>query len=151
MYRQNQALLDLFEPEVLALGYELIGVELEQNGRGRLLRVYIDKPGGVVVDDCARVSNQLSGLLAVEQPVRGAYDLEVSSPGLDRPIFTVDQFKRFMGEAIKLCLYEKQDGRRRYQGVLIAVDAERIIIRSEDKEVAVPHDRIKTARLIPEF
>lgn len=151
MHRENQTLLDLLQPEVSALGYELVGAEWGQNGRRRLLRVYIDRPDGIRVEDCARVSDQLSGLLEVERPVRGAYDLEVSSPGLDRLIFNVDQFRRFMGETVKLCLYQKQDGQKRYQGVLIAVDDEAVIIRSADKELAVAHARIKTARLVPEF
>ena len=151
MYRQNQTLLDLLEPEVSALGYELVGVESGQTGRRRWLRVYIDGPDGIRVEDCARVSDQLSGLLEVEQPVRGAYDLEVSSPGLDRLIFNADQFRRFIGATVKLCLYQKQDGQRRYQGVLIAVDEAAVVIRSGGQELAMAHDQIKTARLVPEF
>lgn len=151
VYRQNQTLLDLLQPEVSALGYELVGVESGQRGRRRWLRVYIDGPDGIGVEDCARVSDQLSGLLEVEQPVRGAYDLEVSSPGLDRLIFNVDQFRRFIGATVKLCLYQKQDGQRRYQGVLIAVDEAAVVIRSGGRELAMAHEQIKTARLVPEF
>jgi len=107
MYRQNQALLDLFGPEVAAIGYELLGIELNQNGHGSILRVYIDKDDGIMIDDCVLVSQQLAGLLDVEDPIKGNYELEVSSPGLDRPLFTIEQFNKFVGDTVKLKLYRK--------------------------------------------
>lgn len=151
MNRQNQALLDLFEPEVSALGYELLGIELNQNGQGSILRVYIDKDDGITIDDCVLVSQQLTGLLDVEDPIKGNYELEVSSPGLDRPIFTIEQFNKFIGETIKLRLYEKQDGRRRYVGLLVSVNDEMIIINCDDEDIEVPLNLIDRARLVPQF
>ena len=151
MYRQNQALLDLFEPEVAAIGYELLGIELTQNGHGSILRVYIDKEGGVVVDDCVSVSHQLTGILDVEDPISGHYDLEVSSPGLDRPLFTIEQYKKFIGETVKVKLYEKHNGRKRFIGVLNAVDDEEVVIDCEDEEYKVPFRLIERARLVPQF
>lgn len=151
MYRQNQALLDLFEPEVAAIGYELLGIELNQNGHGSVLRVYIDKEDGITVDDCVLVSQQLSGLLDVEDPIRGNYELEVSSPGLDRPIFTIEQFKKFIGETVKLRLYEKRDGRKRYVGLLVSVNDEVLIINCDDEDIEVPLNLIDRARLVPQF
>jgi ribosome maturation factor RimP len=151
MYRQNQALLDLFEPEVAALGYELLGIELNQNGHGSILRIYIDKEGGIVVDDCVLVSQQLSGLLDVEDPIKGNYDLEVSSPGLDRPLFTLEQFKKYVGETVKLKLYEKLDGRKRFVGVLKAIEDENIIISCDEEEYTVPFRLLERARLVPQF
>jgi ribosome maturation factor RimP len=151
MYRQNQALLDLFEPEVAALGYELLGIELNQNGHGSILRIYIDKEDGIVVDDCVLVSQQLSGLLDVEDPIKGNYDLEVSSPGLDRPLFTLEQFKKYVGETVKLKLYEKLDGRKRFVGVLKAIEDENIIISCDEEEYTVPFRLLERARLVPQF
>ncbi len=151
MYRQNQVLLDLFESEVAALGYELLGIELNQSTHGSILRVYIDKEGGIVVEDCVAVSRQLSAVLDVEDPIRGNYDLEVSSPGLDRPLFTVEQFKKVIGETIKLRLYEKYDNRKRFAGILKAVDDEEVVIECDNEEYNVPFRLIERARLVPQF
>lgn len=151
MYRQNQVLLDLFEKEVAALGYELLGIELNQSTHGSILRVYIDKESGIVVDDCVAVSRQLSGVLDVEDPIRGNYDLEVSSPGLDRPLFTVEQFKKVIGETIKLRLYEKYNNRKRFAGILKAVDDEEVVIECDNEEYNVPFRLIERARLVPQF
>ena len=151
MYRQNQALLALFDPEVAALGYELLGLEFNQNGHGSILRVYIDKADGITIDDCVLVSQQLTGLLDVEDPIQGHYELEVSSPGLDRPLFTVDQFKRFIGETIKLKLYEKHDGRKRFVGVLQSVNEDEVLIHCDNEEYRLPFNLIERANLVPQF
>ena len=88
MYIRNQILLDLLKPEIASMGYELLGLEVVKNQHMSLLRVYIDKPEGINIDDCVLVSQQLTGLLDVKDPIKGKYNLEVSSPGLDRPLFT---------------------------------------------------------------
>lgn len=151
MYRQNQVLLDMFENEITTLGYELLGIELTQGGYGSTLRVYIDKEDGIVVDDCAMVSRQLSAVLDVEDPIKGHYDLEVSSPGLDRPLFTPKQFNKVIGETIKIKLYEKYNNRKRFSGILIAVDDEEVIIDCDNEEYKVPFRLIERARLVPQF
>ncbi len=151
MYRQNQALLDLCQPELAALGYELLGIEHHQDGNRAILRVYIDKDTGVTIDDCAVVSHQLTGLLDVADPVKGTYTLEVSSPGLDRPIFTELQFKRFIGEMVKVRLHQKHNGRRRYIGLLVAVEVAFIVICCDDENIEIPFSLIETARLVPNF
>ncbi|MBL1140722.1 MAG: ribosome maturation factor RimP [Proteobacteria bacterium] len=151
MVRQNQVLFDLFESEVTTLGYELLGIELNQSTHGSILRVYIDKEGGIVVEDCVAVSRQLSGVLDVEDPIKGHYDLEVSSPGLDRPLFTVEQYKKFIGETIKLRLFEKVENRKRFSGVLKAVDDDEIVIDCDNEEYNVPFRLIERARLVPQF
>jgi len=151
MVRQNQVLLDLFENEVAALGYELLGVELNQSTHGSILRVYIDKEEGIVVEDCVAVSRQLSAVLDVEDPIKGNYDLEVSSPGLDRPLFTVEQFKKVLGETIKLKLYEKYNDRKRFSGILKAVDDEEVVVDCDNEEYKVPFRLIDRARLVPQF
>ena len=151
MYRKNQALVNLFEPDVSALGYELWGLELGQSGHGSILRVYIDKDDGITIDDCVLVSQQLTGLLDVEDPIKGQYELEVSSPGMDRPLFKIEHFKKYIGETIKLSLYEKQDNRKRFVGVLTAVNNDEIIINCDNEEVTLPFDVIEKARLVPQF
>lgn len=151
MYRQNQALLELFSSEVAALGYELLGIELNQNGNHSVLRVYIDKDDGIMIDDCVLVSQQLTGILDVEDPIKGNYELEVSSPGLDRPLFTIEQFNRFIGETVKLRLYEKQEGRKNYIGLLVSASDELIVINCDDEDIEVPLTLIDKARLVPHY
>jgi len=151
MYRQNQVLLDLFETEVTALGYELLGIEVNQSTHGSILRVYIDKESGIMVEDCVAVSRQLTGLLEVEDPIKGHYDLEVSSPGMDRPLFTPEQFKKVIGKTIKLRLYERYNDRKRFSGILKAVDDEEVVINCDNEEYKVPFRLIDRARLVPQF
>ncbi|MAJ91190.1 MAG: ribosome maturation factor RimP [Legionellales bacterium] len=151
MNRQNQNLLDLFEPEVISMGYELLGVELIRNGNHSLLRVYIDKAGGIDIDDCALVSHQLTGLLEVKDPIKGGYNLEISSPGLDRPLFTENQIKEYVGEEIALKLYEKQNGRKNFVGILKAIDDIEITIRLDKNDEKIPLKSIEKAKLVPKF
>jgi ribosome maturation factor RimP len=151
MHRQNQALIDLFGPEIGALGYELLGIELGQNGKGSILRVYIDKEDGITIDDCVLVSQQLTGLLDVEDPIEGKYDLEVSSPGMDRPLFTLDQFSRYVGQKVNLRLHTKLEGRRRFIGMLLAIENENVVIDCDNEELVVPFNMIEKAKLVPEY
>jgi ribosome maturation factor RimP len=137
---------------VTPMGYELVGVEYRQRGRaGGLLRVYIDTPEGVTLDDCTAVSHQLSAVLDVEDPIPGHYDLEVSSPGLDRPLFGVDQFERFRGRRAKVRLSAKLGGRRNYEGVLGGVEGEMLRIESDGETRELPLDLVESARLVPEL
>ncbi|MCL7571001.1 ribosome maturation factor RimP, partial [Pseudomonas aeruginosa] len=106
---QLQALL---APVVEALGYECWGVEFISQGRHSVLRVYIDRPEGILIDDCEAVSRQVSGILDVEDPISGEYTLEVSSPGMDRPLFTLEQFAKHAGEQVKIRLRSPYEGRR---------------------------------------
>ncbi len=151
MYRQNQSLLNLFRPAVKALGFELLGIDLNQNAQRSILRIYIDKDAGITLDDCVLVSRQLTGLLDVEDPIPGHYELEVSSPGLDRPLFTAEQLGKCVGKTIKLRLYEKQAGRRQYIGLLISVEEDLIRIHCDAEDIEVPLHLIDTARLVPQF
>lgn len=151
MHRQNQALFELFEPEISGLGYELLGLEMGQNGRGSLLRVYIDKEDGITLDDCVLVSQQLTGLLDVEDPIQGKYDLEVSSPGLDRPLFSLTHFERFTGATVKVKLHTKLNERRRIVGVIIAVENDNVLLDCDNEELVVPFSLIEQARLVPEI
>jgi len=133
---------------VSGLGYELVGVELIGAKGNRTLRVYIDTPAGIRLEDCEAVSHQVSGLLDVEDPIPGAYSLEVSSPGLDRPIFKAADYERFSGERIKLRLLELYEGRRRLTGVLVGLDGDHVVVRDPDgTEWRIPLELIERARL----
>lgn len=147
----NEVLQSLIEPVVVGMGYELWGVQfLPQQGHG-VLRVYIDKAGGVDVDDCSRVSHQLSGVLDVEDPITVPYQLEVSSPGLDRPLFTPAQYQDHVGHQIKVRLHVPLDGRRNFKGELLRVDDGAVVLRQGDEQYRLPLDDIDSARVIPEI
>ena len=147
MYIQNQNLLDLFEPEITAMGFELLGIELIKNGHISLLRVYIDKFEGVNIDDCVLVSQQLTGLLDVKDLIKGQYNLEVSSPGIDRPLFTDEQLKKYIGHIVIIKLREKYRGKRKITGVLEAVDNLEIIIKCNENNEKIPSELIDKAKL----
>lgn len=149
---QAQKLTQLLTQVVTGLGYELVGVEWDSSTRGRVLRIYIDVEGGISVDDCERVSSQVSALLDVEDPISGAYLLEVSSPGLDRPLFTLDQYRRFINHKVQIRLKLPVAGQRRFKGVIARIEGDRVVISREDGyEIAVPFENIDKARLIPDY
>lgn len=151
MQQAPQALYELIGPIVERLGYELVGLDYRpQAGKG-LLRVYIDAVAGVTLDDCERVSHQISGLLDVEDPIQGAYTLEVSSPGLDRPLFRPEDFSRFAGRRARVQLHTLQDGRRKYTGVLRGLRGDAVLIEEDGAEAAVPWDNIAKANLEPDL
>ncbi len=140
----------LLEPAVTALGCELVGIEYRASGKHSLLRVYIDKPEGVTVDDCSAVSYQVSGLLDVEDPVPGHYTLEVSSPGLDRPLFQARDFERFAGHEVKLRTRFPVDGQRNFKGLLQGLHEQQVVIEQQDgTRVSLPLDQVEQARLVP--
>ncbi|EPG5356961.1 ribosome maturation factor RimP [Pseudomonas aeruginosa] len=145
---QLQALL---APVVEALGYECWGVEFISQGRHSVLRVYIDRPEGILIDDCEAVSRQVSGILDVEDPISGEYTLEVSSPGMDRPLFTLEQFAKHAGEQVKIRLRSPYEGRRNYQGILRGVEEQDVVVLVDDHEYLLPIDSIDKASIIPRF
>ncbi len=151
MESSGDRLRALFEPVIVAMGYELVGVQYRPARGEGLLRVYIDSETGVGVDDCARVSHQVSGLLDVEDPIPGNYRLEVSSPGLDRPLFTPEQFRRFAGHEVKIRLHELWEGRRSFRGVLQGCEEGRVLIDEQETRHAVPVERIDRANLVPDI
>jgi ribosome maturation factor RimP len=140
------------EALVTDLGLEFVGLEFQAGRSSGVLRIYIDQPDtGVTVDDCARVSRELSGLLDVEDPIPGQYTLEVSSPGLDRPLFRPGHYQTFIGAEIKLVLSQPLDGRRRFRGVIEAVEGAQVHLRFEGKELVFDVAEVESARIIPEF
>jgi ribosome maturation factor RimP len=141
-------LAQLLEPAVERLGYELVDLEVRLGGNG-LVRLYIDKPDGVDLEDCENVSRAVSALLDVEDPLPGNYNLEVSSPGLDRKLTKVEHFQRFMGETVKVQTRFPIEGRRRFRGTLVSSDDENIVVEVDGESHSLPLKTIDTARLVP--
>lgn len=146
----------MLESGVQALGFELVAVELTGGGHHATLRVYIDRPGGVSVEHCADVSRQLSAILDVEDPIAGEYTLEVSSPGLDRPLVTPEHFRRFTGERIKVRLLHPVQGRRNIIGRLAEAGDDRVVVETDaagggQERLTLRYADIERARLAPKF
>lgn len=148
----KQAQLEvLLEPVVTALGCELWGLEYLAQGKKSLLRLYIEKEGGVQVDDCERVSRQVSATLDVEDPIQGEYTLEVSSPGMDRPLLNLDHFQRFVGENVTIRLRVAFEGRRKFNGLLKGVEDDEIVLEIDNEEYLLPFELIDKANIVPRF
>ncbi len=139
----------LLESTVEAMGFELWGVEFLSQGRHSLLRVYIDGENGVNIDDCAAVSEQVGSVLDVEDPITGEYTLEVSSPGMDRLLFRLDQYPGYVGETVELRLRAPFEGRRKFKGILTGLEGEDVVIRVDDHEYLLPYSAIDKARIQP--
>ena len=152
MHRCPTELTELARRVVEPMGYELVGVEyLNGYQGGNLLRVYIDTEKGIQLDDCTRVSHQLSGVLDVEDPIQGEYNLEVSSPGMDRPLFELEHFERFAGHQVNIRLANGIGSRRRYKGLLKGVEEGNVVLEVDDEVFSLPLDSISEARLVPEL
>jgi len=149
MAGKDQQITDLLGATIEALGFELWGVEYLSQGRHSLLRIYIDAEQGITVEDCALVSQQVGSVLDVEDPITGEYTLEVSSPGMDRLLFRLDQYPGFVGEMVDLRLRTPFEGRRRFKGVLTGIEGEDVVIRVDDHEYLLPHSAIEKARIQP--
>lgn len=145
----SEELRNLLEPSVEALGYELIDLELRTGGRNGLMRLFIDGPDGIGLDDCEAVSRQVSAVLDVEDPIPGNYTLEVSSPGLDRALTKPAHFQRFTGEDVRIKLRTPVDGRRNFRGALRAADDESIEVEVDGQSHKLDIAAIASARLVP--
>lgn len=141
----------LLAPAAQEQGCELWGVEFLQQGRRHVLRLFIDSEEGVTVEHCERVSRLASALLDVEDLVAGAYTLEVSSPGMDRPLFHLSQYRRFIGQPAAIRLKMPYQGRRNFKGWLMAIEDDEVVLRVDDKEYLLPFESIDKANLIPVF
>ncbi len=145
----------LLAPTVTSLGLELLGIEYLPAPGGALVRLYIDVPQSearnVGIEDCESVSREVSAQLDVEDPITGNYTLEVSSPGIDRPLFGAAQFARFIGESAKVTLKLPQDGRRRLQGAILRVEGDTIVFGVDNNEFVVDAGNIEKARLVPDW
>ena len=144
-------LTEMIQPVVEGMGCELWGIERESSGLNSIIKVYIDAERGVDIEDCARISRQVSSLLDVEEPLLGGYTLEVSSPGMDRKLFRLDQFAAFEGAMVRILLNTAFDGRRKYSGLLRGVDGDEIILLIDDAEILFPIEVIEKANVVPKF
>lgn len=145
-----EELIALLEPTVERLGYELTDLEVRLGGKHGLLRLFIDKPDGIGLADCEKVSQAVSALLDIEDPVPGQYDLEVSSPGFDRKLTKLEHFRRFEGETVKVKMRLPIAGRRRFRGTLVSSEDENIVVDVDGESHTLPVAMIDTARLVPE-
>lgn len=152
MRRADDRLTRLAKSVVEPMGYELVGVEHLQRGQANaILRVYIDHEKGITLDDCSAVSHQLSGVLDVDDPLPGSYDLEVSSPGLDRPLFDPAHFERFRGQRARVRLAVKLQGRRNFEGVLAGIEDAKVMLEVDGEIRELPLDLVESARLVPDL
>lgn len=140
--------MDLLEPAIEGLGYELVELEHRAGNRG-LVRLYIDHPDGIGLDDCEQVSHEVSALLDVSDPLPGKYVLEVSSPGEDRVLRKPQHFAAFTGERIRVELTTEHEGRRRYTGSLVGIEDEEVLVESDGELVRLQLGAIARARLAP--
>jgi ribosome maturation factor RimP len=146
----REQLIAMLEPTVEGLGYELADLELQVGASG-LVRLYIDSEAGIKLEDCAAVSRQVRALLDVEDPISGDYNLEVSSPGMNRRLVKPQHFERFAGENVKVKLKRLYEGRRNFKARLIGYDEPNIVLREGKTQIVVPLQEIDTARVVPKY
>jgi len=146
-----QKLNELLQPLVEDLGYEFVGLEYNNNPKHSVLRIYIDHDNGVGIDDCETVSRETAALLDVKDPIRSQYNLEVSSPGLDRPLFTAAQYRQFAGCKAQISLFAPQNGRRKFSGPILGADETSVSIEQDGLEVSLDLSNIAKAKLVPDY
>lgn len=151
MAKFEHKLTDMLRPAVEQLGKELLGVEFISAGKHSTLRLFIDHENGINVDDCAEVSRQVSAILDVEDPISTEYNLEVSSPGLDRPLFDVAHFEAVVGETVEVKLGLPLNGRRKFKGLLEAVEGETLVVIVDGQAYELAHANVDKANLVPQF
>ncbi|HBA32823.1 MAG TPA: ribosome maturation factor RimP [Gammaproteobacteria bacterium] len=154
MKRAAPRIFECVGPVVQQLGYQFVGASYGQSENGLTLRVFIDHEKGITVDDCAVVSHQLSGVLDIEEPIKEPYVLEVSSPGLDRPLFTVDDFQKYEGAIVQVRMAVGQENnRKRFKGFILASDSDSdsVIIEVDGKEYKLFINEMDEAKLVPDF
>lgn len=153
MSKNSVELLEqLLAPVVKSLGCELWGLEFHSAGSRRgLLRLYIEKPEGVLLADCEKVSRQASSVLDVEDPIHGEYVLEVSSPGADRPLYTEAQYKQYVGTRVRVKLQRPYEGRRQFSGLLSGVEDEELKLLIDEDEYLLPLEAVEKANVVPQF
>jgi len=147
----QERLTDMIRPAVEALDFELWGVEFVRAGKFSTLRVYIDHPEGISVDNCADVSYQVSSLLDVEDPINVEYNLEVSSPGMERPFFNAEQMQPYMNETVAFELVAAQKNKRKFKAKLIAVEGGELTLSVDNDTLQVNMRDVKNAHLVPTF
>ncbi|MBM7423490.1 MULTISPECIES: ribosome maturation factor RimP [Spongiibacter] len=151
MSAQRDKLEEMLRPGIEALGFDLWGIEYQSHAKRSMLRIYIDAEAGISVDDCAKVSHQVSGVLDVEDPITGEYTLEVSSPGMDRPLYRLEQYAEYIGSDINIRLRIAFEGRRKFQGRLVAIEGDEVVIQLDGHEYLLPFEQIDRAQIVPSF
>lgn len=151
MKQAPEHLVNLIEPIVEGLGYECVGIEYNPHPQNGMLRIFIDSENGILLDDCTKVSHQISGVLDVEDPIQGNYQLEISSPGEDRPFFKLSQFQRFSGSTVSINLFQAIEKRRKIVGVIAGVEDETVLIQDGEHLFKIPFQAMSKARLVPEY
>ncbi len=151
MKQAPEHLRNLIEPIIEGLGYECVGIEYNIHPQNGLLRIYIDHKNGILVDDCTKVSHQISGVLDVEDPITGNYQLEVSSPGDERPFFKIEQFERFIGHTIAVNLFKPLNNRRKFNGIIEKIEDTTVFFMENEQLIAVDFSSISKARLVPQY
>ncbi len=139
---------ELVQPTIEALGLQLWGIEHLSQGKFSLLRIYIESDEGILIEDCEKVSRQVSALLDVEDPITGEYTLEVSSPGIDRPLFALEQFQQYIGEMVNIKTRGPVNGRRKFKGTIAAVEDESVVVQIDGEDYTVSHGEIDKAVLV---
>ncbi len=151
MASKHDQLRDLIKPVVEALDCELWGIEYFSQGKHSTLRIYIDSESGIGLEECEKVSRQVGSVLDVEDPIAGEYTLEVSSPGVDRPLYTLEQFERYIGERVNVRLRVPFEGRRKFSGVLTGVEGQDVLVAVDNEEYLLPIESIDKANIVPRF
>jgi ribosome maturation factor RimP len=144
-------LTELLEASVNASGYELVGLEFIRAGEHSTLRVFVDHENGINVEDCAEASRQISAVMDVEDPITVAYHLEVSSPGLERPLFKAAHYQQFVGHEVNLVLKMAMNNRRKWKGDIVTVEGELITLKVDGNDETFALSNISKANLIPKF
>ena len=145
--KQVQKLNDMLDPTIEAMGYESWGIEYLSRGKESILRIFIDSDQGITVDDCARVSHQVSGILDVEDPIQGEYSLEVSSPGMDRPLFYLPQYENYLGRSVHIRLAVADNNRKNFTGVLAGTTDSAVKVEVDGESFEIDFDNIYKAHL----
>lgn len=152
MSANKSQLEELIEPVVTAIGCELWGLEFFTQGKRAVLRIFIEKADvGIQVEDCEAVSRQISSVMDVEDVIKSEYTLEVSSPGLDRPLFKLEQYPAYIGEKLKVKLRVSFDGRRNFSGILKGIEEDEIVLEVGKEEYLLPVELIDKANVVPRF
>lgn len=151
MAKFEHKLTEMLRPAVEEVGKELLGIEFVSAGKHSILRIFIDHEDGINVDDCAEVSRQVSALLDVEDPISTEYNLEVSSPGLDRPLFDLSHFQAVIGETINVKISMPLNGRRKFKGKLVSIENDTLIVNVDGEDYALIFSNIDKANLVPNF
>ena len=147
----REKLYEIITPVVEGLEYELVGIEYLPQGKHSLLRIYIDQEGGISLDDCEKVSRQVSAVMDVEDPLTNNYNLEISSPGLERPLFVEEHYTRFAGNPVFVRTSFPIDGRRKFEGLLLGIEEGDVLVEIDEEQFRLPLTQVEKAHLVPQF